>query len=81
MSKIRSSEIIPEHLYLSRRRFLTGAGAVAAGAFLSACGIQAPTASPPADTSTPQAGAAGTLFAGTWCTAPLLPARVQVVPK
>ena len=52
MSKIRSSEITPEHLYLSRRQFIAGAGAVAASAFLSACGIQAPSASPPAPTST-----------------------------
>ena len=66
MSKIRSSEITPEHLYLSRRRFLAGAGAAAAGAFLSACGVPAPPASPTAapatrasatpDRSTPQAG-------------------------
>ena len=69
MSKIRSSEITPEHLYLSRRQFLAGAGAVAAGAFLSACGAPTLTASPTAapatlqasatpDRSTPQAGAA-----------------------
>jgi methionine sulfoxide reductase catalytic subunit len=55
VSKIRSSEITPQHLYLSRRQFIAGAGAVAASAFLSACGIQAPPASPPAATSTPQA--------------------------
>jgi sulfoxide reductase catalytic subunit YedY len=46
VNRIRSSEITPEHLYLSRRKFLTGAGAVAAGTLLSACGIRA-TDSPP----------------------------------
>ena len=58
MSKIRSSEITPEHLSLSRRQFIAGAGAAAASAFLSACGIQAPPASPTAAASTPQAGTA-----------------------
>ena len=39
--KIRSSEITPEHIYLNRRRFMTGIGALAAGAtILSACGTQ-----------------------------------------
>lgn len=38
MIKIRSSEITPEHVYWSRRRFLKGAGALAAGAILAACG-------------------------------------------
>ena len=58
MNKIRSSEITPEHLYLSRRQFIAGAGAVAASAFLSACGIQTPTASPPPATSTVPASTA-----------------------
>ena len=57
MSKIRSSEITPEHLYLSRRQFLAGAGAVAAGAFLSACGAPTLTASPTAASATLQASA------------------------
>jgi sulfoxide reductase catalytic subunit YedY len=38
MKKIDPSEITPEHLYLSRRRFIKGAGAVAAGSILAACG-------------------------------------------
>ncbi len=56
MNTIRPSEITPEHLYLSRRKFLIGAGAVAAGALLSACGV--PASSPiavPSVTSAPQA--------------------------
>jgi len=56
MVKIASSEITPESVYLSRRRFLKGLGVVAAGsALLSACG---PKASPvPADTGdAPAAG-------------------------
>ena len=63
MNKIPSSEITPEHLYLSRRKFLIGAGAVAAGAVLSACGKSpasspaAPSAvSPTATGAAPQAG-------------------------
>ena len=42
MVKIRSSEITPEHVYLSRRKFMKGIGAVALGsaasAALAACG-------------------------------------------
>lgn len=38
MTKISSSEITPEHVYLSRRKFMVGAGSLAAGALaLSAC--------------------------------------------
>jgi sulfoxide reductase catalytic subunit YedY len=38
MKKIPSSEITPEHLYRSRRRFIKGAGiAAASAAFLAAC--------------------------------------------
>lgn len=41
MIKIRSSEITPEHLYLSRRKFMVGIGALAASsALLAACGTQ-----------------------------------------
>ncbi|MEW5960002.1 MAG: protein-methionine-sulfoxide reductase catalytic subunit MsrP [Chloroflexota bacterium] len=39
MAEIKSSEITPEHIYLSRRRFMGGIGALAAGSLLlSACG-------------------------------------------
>lgn len=48
MDELRSFEITPEPLYLSRRKFLVGAGAVAATALLSACGINAPVSSPAA---------------------------------
>ncbi len=38
MDKIKPSEITPEHLYISRRKFLIGAGSALAGALiLSAC--------------------------------------------
>lgn len=41
MIKIRSSEITPEHIYLSRRKFMVGIGALAASsALLAACGSQ-----------------------------------------
>lgn len=40
MSDIKSSEITPEHIYLSRRRFMRGVGALAASSLvLSACGV------------------------------------------
>ena len=51
MEKIPASEITPEHLYLTRRQFIVAASAVAAGAVLSACGIQTPTA--PSSTAQP----------------------------
>jgi sulfoxide reductase catalytic subunit YedY len=50
MVEIKPSEITPEHIYLSRRRFMKGVGALAAGAaVLAACGRPGeptPTASP-----------------------------------
>lgn len=65
MSKINPSEITPEHIYLSRRKFMVGIGAlVTSSLVLSACGLElssSPTrvdspASPPAspDLSAPQ---------------------------
>jgi sulfoxide reductase catalytic subunit YedY len=54
--EIPSSEITPEHLYLSRRQFLRGAAAVAAGALLAGCG--SPASEPEAAELTPgQVGA------------------------
>ncbi|HKZ86879.1 MAG TPA: protein-methionine-sulfoxide reductase catalytic subunit MsrP [Anaerolineae bacterium] len=47
MTKIRSSEITPEHVYLSRRRFMAGVGTLAASAALAACGAPAPGAAAP----------------------------------
>ena len=39
MTKIKASEITPEHIYVSRRKFMTGIGALAASAaVLAACG-------------------------------------------
>jgi len=43
MTRIRSSEITPEHIYLSRRKFMVGIGALAAGTAvlgLSSCAPQ-----------------------------------------
>jgi sulfoxide reductase catalytic subunit YedY len=54
MTQIKPSEITPEAVYLSRRRFMKGAGALAVSSLLvAACGIQqtAPTATPAATTS------------------------------
>lgn len=56
VSKILSSEITPEHVYVSRRQFLVGAGAIAAGAVLSAC--KAAPAPPATTLSTPETGKA-----------------------
>jgi sulfoxide reductase catalytic subunit YedY len=52
MIEIRPSEITPEHVYLSRRRFMKGVGALIAGsAILAACGPAAePTAPAGSDT-------------------------------
>jgi methionine sulfoxide reductase catalytic subunit len=50
MKKINPSEITPEHIYLSRRRFMKGAGALAASSLiLAACG----SSSPPTPTASP----------------------------
>jgi sulfoxide reductase catalytic subunit YedY len=47
MVKINPSAITPEHIYLSRRRFMKGVGALAAGSvLLAACGAQEPTPAP-----------------------------------
>ncbi len=52
MTKIKSSEITPEHIYLSRRKFMVGIGSLAAGSLLAACAapaaqpIATPTAQP-----------------------------------
>jgi sulfoxide reductase catalytic subunit YedY len=54
MVKINPSEITPEHVYMSRRRFLKGAGAlVASSLVVAACGTPdpQPTASPIAKVS------------------------------
>ena len=66
MVKINPSEITPEHVYLSRRRFIKGMGALVAGsALLAACGTEqiVPTAAPtsvtgsiPTPTSIPTSG-------------------------
>ena len=54
--EIPSSQITPEHLYLSRRGFIRGAAAVAAGAALAACRPEPPTA---LDTTAPGEAIAG----------------------
>lgn len=47
MIKINSSEITPEHIYLNRRKFMTGLGALAASALaLSACGSRVSSSAP-----------------------------------
>ena len=57
MVKLRSSEITPEHLYFSRRQFLKGVGALAAGsALLSACGGKTPPSAGVVNTQTPPGG-------------------------
>ena len=48
MTKIKSSEITPEHIYLSRRKFMVGIGALAATSALAACGASPEEAQPAA---------------------------------
>jgi sulfoxide reductase catalytic subunit YedY len=57
MTKPRSSEITPEHIYLSRRSFMAGAGSIAASALLAACGT-VPAAPAPVTGPAPSAGKA-----------------------
>ena len=53
MIKIHPSEITPEHIYLSRRKFMKGIGALAASsALLAACGGQDPGSALPTLTGT-----------------------------
>jgi sulfoxide reductase catalytic subunit YedY len=47
MIKIHPSEITPEHIYLSRRQFMIGIGALASTATLSACGLSGDSAGDP----------------------------------
>jgi sulfoxide reductase catalytic subunit YedY len=48
MVKIKPSEITPEHIYMSRRRFMKGVGAlVASSVVLAACGTQDPQPTAP----------------------------------
>jgi len=49
--EIKSSEITSEQVYLSRRKFIVGASALAASALLSACGVK--SSSPTADANRP----------------------------
>jgi sulfoxide reductase catalytic subunit YedY len=50
MKKIKSSEITPEHIYLSRREFLKGMGIAGAGALLlAACGGKSPPSEEPSE--------------------------------
>ena len=46
MIKIKPSEITPEHIYLSRRKFMAGIGALAGSIALGACAGQGPQAAP-----------------------------------
>lgn len=59
MTDIDPSEITPEQLYLSRRKFLAGAAAVAAGAVLAGCGLgESKTPAPGVTAGTPGSVAA-----------------------
>ena len=64
MVKINPSEITPEQTYLSRRRFMKGAGAlVASSLILAACGSPEPTPTPvPAVVVPPTATPAGAVL-------------------
>jgi sulfoxide reductase catalytic subunit YedY len=91
MVKINPSEITPEHIYLSRRRFMKGIGALATSSLiLSACGVKSfPTGSAlsPTDpgkdeledvsTSSPDAGLAPTIEQGA-ATSPAVPSTDEL---
>lgn len=66
MIPIKPSEITPEHIYLSRRKFMVGIGALATGALLGACANDAaPAALPeplPPGSATDELGAPLTSF-------------------
>jgi sulfoxide reductase catalytic subunit YedY len=64
MVKINPSEITPEHVYLSRRRFMKGVGALVVGSLVvAACGSQeaVPTLAPTAEVG-PTPGSANPAF-------------------
>ena len=66
MIKISPSEITPEHVYLSRRKFMVGIGALAASSLaISACGQQEPSLIPPTAEPSPTGPASPTPTAGT----------------
>ncbi len=66
MRKIKSSEITPEKVFLSRRKFIARLGTLAAGAVLSSCApsgtttqsspTTTPTGTPPSTTTAPASG-------------------------
>ena len=74
MKKIPSSDITPEHIYLSRRKFMVGVGALTASAVLAGCGISATDSAPaakiaatsaPAVAASPQGAATATIAKST----------------
>ncbi len=66
MIKINPSEITPEHVYLSRRKFMAGVGALAASSLaLSACSGQEPSPIPPTAEPAPTSPASPPPIAGT----------------
>jgi len=79
MIKIKPSEVTPEHVYMSRRRFIKGVGAlVASSVVLAACGTPDPQPAAPAivkidPTSTPVASPTAGPLVTTASTAPVFP--------
>jgi sulfoxide reductase catalytic subunit YedY len=66
MIKINPSEITPEHVYLSRRKFMVGIGAlVTSSLLLGACGPQQPSPAPPTAEPSPDRPVLPTLSATT----------------
>jgi sulfoxide reductase catalytic subunit YedY len=66
MIKINPSEITPEHVYLSRRKFMVGIGAlVTSSLLLSACGPQEPSPTPPTAEPSTDSSVSPTLSATT----------------
>jgi len=74
VKRIHPSEITPEHVYLNRRQFMTGVGAVVLSGVLGGCAEEtpqpttpaaAPTAAATVPAATPTAAAAATAPGGT----------------
>jgi len=78
--RIRSSEITPEQVYISRRAFMKGLGISAAGALLlAACGSQQSSAPAASSSQAPAGSAASSIQAATAPTASTAPATAGQV--
>lgn len=71
MTKIPSSEITPEHVYLNRRKFMIGVGSAAVLATAAACGAPS-TPQPPASSGASEAVSAPAASGAKWEVGPVI---------